>query len=224
MKIRNFEFNLENQSIRGGRLKGRAIALLFGLGLLGSAAPAWAHHPFGGETPGNALEGFLSGLGHPVVGLDHLAFVIAVGLLSAGLARGFWVPVAFVLSTVLGTVFHIVEFDLPALEIVIAGSVILAGALLAFNRVPQLPLLAGIAAIAGLFHGFAYGEAIIGAEMTPLFAYLAGFTVIQLAIALGVQAIAQQVGQRLVKSRLPFQISGAVIGILGLTFLAQAIV
>ena len=37
---------------------------------------------------------------------------------------------------------------------------------------------------AGLFHGHAYGEAIFGAESTPLVAYLAGFGVTQYAIAI----------------------------------------
>jgi urease accessory protein len=41
---------------------------------------------------------------------------------------------------------------------------------------------AGFFAIAGLVHGYAYGEAIVGAEPTPLAAYLAGYTVVQVAI------------------------------------------
>ena len=29
------------------------------------------------------LHGLLSGIGHPIIGFDHLAFVIAVGLIAA---------------------------------------------------------------------------------------------------------------------------------------------
>src|SRR5262249_61127194 len=43
--------------------------------------PASAHHLMGGKLPGNAWEGFLSGLGHPIIGPDHFAFVVGVGLI-----------------------------------------------------------------------------------------------------------------------------------------------
>src|SRR5262245_6809064 len=46
-----------------------------------SGAPAFAHHMMGGRTPATFGEGILSGLGHPIIGLDHLAAVVAVGCL-----------------------------------------------------------------------------------------------------------------------------------------------
>ena len=56
--------------------------------------PASAHHFMGGKVPSNFLTGFLSGLAHPVIGLDHFAFVVAVGLLAALLGRrGLVIPV-----------------------------------------------------------------------------------------------------------------------------------
>jgi hypothetical protein len=48
--------------------------------LLVTAAPAAAHHAMGGRTPSTFMEGFLSGLAHPVIGLDHLAFLVAIGI------------------------------------------------------------------------------------------------------------------------------------------------
>lgn len=90
-----------------GRVK--LAAFLAIAGLLFSLVPVLAHHPFGGETPDNLFEGFLSGIEHSVIGLDHLAFVIAAGLLAAAMGR---------------------------------------------SRI--------------IFHGYAYGEAIVGAEMGPL--------------------------------------------------------
>jgi urease accessory protein len=39
---------------------------------------------------------------------------------------------------------------------------------------------------AGIFHGYAYGESIIGAETTPLVAYMAGFACIQYSVAVGI--------------------------------------
>src|SRR5258708_8698214 len=46
-------------------------------------APACAHHVMGGATPATFAQGLLSGLGHPVIGLAHLAFLLAVGLAVA---------------------------------------------------------------------------------------------------------------------------------------------
>lgn len=48
-------------------------------------APALAHHPFGGTTPSTWIQGFLSGMGHPVIGPDHFVFTIVVGLLATRL-------------------------------------------------------------------------------------------------------------------------------------------
>jgi len=68
------------------------------------------------------LEGFLSGLAHPVIGLDHFAFVVAIGLLAAGQGMCLY-PSRFVLAALAGTGIHLFSFDLPAVETAIAVSV-----------------------------------------------------------------------------------------------------
>lgn len=173
---------------------------LVGFGWFGIVYPAVAHHAMGGRTPTSFWEGLLSGLAHPVIGLDHLAFVVAIGLLSARQVRGAWLPLFFVVAAMLGTGLHVMAVNLPLTEMAIAVSVIALGVLLALGQQLSFPLLAGLAALAGLFHGYAYGEAIVGAEMAPLVAYLAGFTVIQYAIAflafwLGRQGFQQSPGR-----------------------------
>mgnify|MGYP006450570869 CR=1 FL=1 len=50
---------------------------------------ALGHHPMGGETPKTFTQGLLSGLGHPVIELDHLLFVIAFALLVGLAGRRF---------------------------------------------------------------------------------------------------------------------------------------
>jgi urease accessory protein len=50
-------------------------------------ASAKAHHVMEGELPNSIVTGFISGVAHPVIGLDHLAFVIAIGLLSLGFSK-----------------------------------------------------------------------------------------------------------------------------------------
>ena len=155
-----------------------------GLLWLSNSRPAQAHHMMGNRLPANAWEGFLSGLAHPVIGVDHLVFVTAIGFLAATLVRGWLLPLPFVSMAMVGTGIHLQKTILPGSELMIALSVILLGGLIFWRQ--QLPfwLMAIGAAIAGLFHGYAYGESIVGAEMPPTFAYLAGFTLIQYLVAL----------------------------------------
>lgn len=199
-----------------------AIALLMGISLLLTAAPATAHHAFGGETPSNFFEGLLSGMAHPVIGLDHFAFVVAVGLLSAIKQRGFFIPVAFVLTALAGTGIHLMSMDLPGTELVISASVLAFGAMLAMKNSPNLIVLIVLAATLGIFHGYAYGESIVGAEMTPLVAYLAGFTIIQLVVAMVVYGIGKLVLNKVTdQSSLPLRFAGFTICGAGAAFLAS---
>ncbi|WOD39119.1 HupE/UreJ family protein [Nodosilinea sp. E11] len=205
----------------GARVKSVGL----GRGLVGAIAtllllplPGLAHHPLEGRVPATFGEGFLSGLAHPVIGLDHLTFVVAVGLLAAVSTWGIALPVAFVLAAMVGTGLHLAEITLPAAELVIAASVLGFGVLLALKDRPQGLVMVGLAAGAGLFHGFAYGEAIFGAQTMPLVAYLAGFTAVQLGIAIA----AFFVGRQLTQAAKPLfvQQAGLVICGIGAAFLA----
>jgi urease accessory protein len=145
---------------------------------------AFAHHLMEGRVPSTLFEGFASGLAHPVIGLDHLAFVIAVGLLSAVMTNRRWLtPSVFVGATVLGVAVHMLSVNLPVVEELVALSVV-AGGILLMSRNYNISAVLGLAGIAGLFHGYAYGEAIIGAETGPLFAYLIGFAAVQWGICM----------------------------------------
>lgn len=201
-----------------------AITLLSIVGLLFTPLSALAHHPFGGETPTTAVEAFLSGLGHPVIGLDHLAFVITVGLLAAVMERGVSIPVTFVAASLVGTGIHVMELTLPAPEFFIAASVLLFGMLLAMKNQPHSTAVILAAAIAGLFHGYAYGEAIVGSEMATLAAYLLGFAFIQMAIA----SVAYWIGKTALAkkpepSSLTLRFAGFVVCGCGATFLSTLI-
>src|SRR5437016_3310141 len=162
---------------------GRGAALL-ALALMSGMAPAQAHHVMGGRTPASFLEGVLSGLGHPVIGLDHLAFLVAVGL-AVGVARlSLAVPVVFVAASAIGVAVHVQGITIPGSEFLVALSVALVGVLVARGAALAPLGWAGLFALAGLFHGYAFGESIFGAETTPLAAYLLGLIVIQSALAI----------------------------------------
>ncbi|MBZ8182968.1 HupE/UreJ family protein [Oscillatoria salina] len=205
------------------------LVTLTGLFFLSNSNQVMAHHAFGGQTPDNFFEGFLSGLAHPIIGLDHFAFVVAVGLLAATVNKGIFSLISFVLATIAGTGIHLLEWNLPAVEILIALSVIGFGVLLAKNNTePQKSggykiILAILAAIAGIFHGYAYGEAIVGAEMTPLVAYLAGFAVIQLTVALAASILGKIILEKLPQQPFPIlRFLGLAIAGMGIVFLTSA--
>lgn len=162
------------------------------VGLLAITSPALAHHPFGGATPTSWVQGFLSGLGHPVIGPDHFVFTIIVGLLAIRFKPAVVIPVTFLGAALAGTGIHLMELNLPAPEFFISLSVVLFGVIAAYGRQMNLTAVVLLSAMAGIFHGYAYGEAVVGAEMTPLLAYLTGFTLIQGAIMAAAFGIAQQ--------------------------------
>ncbi len=94
------------------------------------AEPAFAHHLMGGRMPATFGEGILSGLGHPVIGLDHFAAVVAVGCLAAAHRQGAALAVAFVVAMMCGVAVHLQAVTVPADEILVAVSVILLGTIL----------------------------------------------------------------------------------------------
>lgn len=201
-----------------------ASGMAIGLATWLMASPALAHHPLEGKLPSNFFEGLMSGIGHPVIGLDHLAFVIAVGLIAVNRAWGWQLPLMFVAGSLGGTAIHLQAVDLPLPEVMISLSVLVLGALLALKDKVNLWILGAIAVAAGVFHGYAYGESVIGAEMTPLIAYLLGFGLIQAGIALGTRAIAQVIDQNQPESlALKLRFAGFAITGFGAAFLASAV-
>jgi urease accessory protein len=190
---------------------------------LALAPPAMAHHAMGGALPATLCQGLLSGLGHPVIGMDHLAFVVGVGALAHLAGRVVLLPVLFVAGTVAGCALHIQGYDLPAVELAIAATLALAAALVAMR--PTLPagLLAILLAAAGLFHGYAYGESIVGAEATPLAAYILGFAAIQSCIAVGsALALSAAVGRDWVSEAGAMRLAGAGLALVAAVVFAGA--
>ena len=187
------------------------------------AEPAFAHHVMGGRTPVSFSDGLLSGLGHPVIGLDHFAAVVAVGCLASMHRAGSALAVGFVLAMLSGVAVHVAGTSVPGAEILVALSVILLGAaLLSRREMPAGAALALFAAV-GLVHGYALGESIYGAEQTPLYAYLLGLAVIQSAIALAAMNVARILIRR-ADDHPPLRLLGAGIAGIGLAVLMQQII
>ncbi len=188
-------------------MKTRTKALLMS-GLLGASSLALAH--VGADA--GAHHGFTDGLTHPFTGLDHLAAMLAVGIWSAGSARRAWVaPLMFVVMLLAGALLAKAGVTFPAIETMIAASLIAGGALLLSPK--QLPVLAGSFAMGGfaLFHGAAHGQELSGAG--AMAGMVLGTAVLHgLGIVLGVKMRRQSLW-------LP-RIAGAVIALLGMGLLA----
>lgn len=219
-------FNISSQVQRKSHFRPvNVLAIVLGLSLLLSGSPAFAHHLMGGRVPSNFFEGFMSGLAHPIIGLDHFAFIVSVGLLSATKRRGILIPIAFILAAMVGTGVHLTKLTLPGAEFLVAGSILLFGFLLTLKNNLNTAMIVGLAAFAGMFHGYAYGESIFGAEVTPLMAYLAGFTVIQLGVSLGAFAVGRVLLTRSKQEpSTTFHAAGWMICGIGLTFLTSQII
>ena len=197
---------------------------LLAFALLGQTRDALAHHMIGGEVPRNFLEGLLSGLAHPIIGVDHFAFILAAGLIAAKVARGKTLLVVFLGASLSGCVIHLAGFTVTEANIVVAISVIGVGAFLVADKRAQWPLLATGFALAGAFHGYVYGETIVGAEPAPLTSYLVGLILIQYAVAMGAFAAARQFESRLwLRRKSAVQAAGVVVCVSGVVALALAI-
>jgi len=133
--------------------------------------------------------GFLTGFLHPITGLDHLAAMLAVGVWSAMTTRRLWIaPVSFAALLLGGALLAQSGVAFPAIEPMIAVSMLVVGLLLAARvKLPE----AGGAVLVGafaLFHGAAHGQeltdgtALAGMVLGTALLHAAG-----IAIGLGLQ-------------------------------------
>lgn len=142
--------------------------------ILVAAAGAAVAHVEGGHT---GAGGFLSGLHHPVSGLDHVVAMVAVGLWGAQLgAPAVWLlPVAFPLVMALGGLAGVLGLPLPGVEAGIALSGVVLGLMVALAVRPPLGLALALVAAFAVLHGHAHGTE-LPAFGVPIL-YAAGFVI-----------------------------------------------
>jgi urease accessory protein len=171
---------------------------------------------------GGMHHGFVTGFMHPLTGADHLAAMVAVGLWSALAARRgldlLWAPLAFAGMLLVGASMGLAGVQLPAVEPMIAASLLVLGLLVA-TRI-HLPA-AGAAAVVGvfaIFHGVAHGHELAGEQGAALtLAGMVGATVL-----LHLSGIAIGWALRHANAWLP-RVAGAAVVALGATLLSQAV-
>lgn len=193
----------------------RLNTLKMGLVALVAAIPALASAHPGHEHASSFMTGFM----HPMVGLDHLLAMLAIGLWGASLGgRALWaVPVAFVATMLFGGGLVIAGVQIPFIEQGIALSVILIGALLV--SAVRFPIVASIS-IAGLFavfHGAAHGVEI--PLHTNAMEYGLGFA----AATLALHIVGLGFGTTMIRFQTPIvtRVTGSLIALAGV-FLAIA--
>ena len=183
--------------------------------LLIMAQTAWAHEASG------VAGGFASGFMHPILGWDHVAAMVAVGLWGAILGQpAIWIlPVTFPLVMAIGGALGVAGVPLPGVEIGIASSALILGAMVLAAARPPLWLAAVVVAGFAIFHGHAHGTELPHA-VSPL-AYSLGF-VLSTGL-LHMCGIVFGLLNRWRAGTLAVRAGGAIIALAGALFLARAI-
>ena len=117
-------------------------------------------------------RGFVSGFMHPLLGLDHVLAMLAVGIWGAQLGRpAIWVlPVAFPMMMAFGGVLGVLGLPFPGVEVGIALSALVLGILVALRKQISLPAAMVVVGIFALCHGHAHGTEIPEAANPATFA------------------------------------------------------
>ena len=154
-----------------------------GLGLLASLvlipfcspAPALAHHvaDLSAMQP-TVLNGILSGLAHPVLGPDHLLFLLALSLV--GLQRRLRWALGLLVVGLLGSASGLLWPGLPGAEILVAITLVVE-ALVLLRRLPALTLLPAMA-----LHGYVLSGPVFGWSTMPITAYGLGLLLSQASL------------------------------------------
>ncbi len=170
---------------------------------------------------GGSAAGLLSGLIHPVSGLDHVLAMVAVGIWGAQLGQpAIWIlPVTFPMVMALGGMLGLLGLPLPGVEVGIGVSALLLGFIIALDRHPGLGLAAALVGFFAIFHGHAHGAELPEGQSGLLYSIgfvLATGTLHATGIALGLI-------NRWESGRLALRVAGAGICLAGAWFIFSVV-
>jgi urease accessory protein len=173
------------------------------------------------HTHGGEAAGLLSGLRHPVSGLDHILAMVAVGLWGAQLGRpAVWLlPVTFPMVMAFGGMLGLMGLALPGIGIGIAVSAIILGVMVGWEARPPIWAAAVLVGSFAIFHGHAHGAELPAGADAVL--YSIGFVVATgclHAAGIGIGLIHRwPVGQATLR------VAGVAVALAGVCFLWQAV-
>jgi urease accessory protein len=170
---------------------------------------------------GSEAAGLLSGLRHPVSGLDHILAMVAVGLWGAQLGRpAIWLlPVTFPMVMAFGGMLGLMGFSLPGIEVGIALSAIILGVMVGLEAKPPLWVAAVIVGFFAIFHGHAHGAELPAGADALL--YSIGFVVA--TGCLHAAGIGLGLIHRWPAGKLTLRAAGVAVALAGVCFLWQAV-
>ena len=165
--------------------------------------------------------GFLSGVQHPISGLDHVLAMVAVGLWGAQLGSpAVWLlPVAFPMMMAFGGMLGLIGIPLPGVEIGIAASGVVLGAMVLGEVKAPLAVSIIMVGVFAIFHGHAHGTELSEGQNAML--YSLGFVIstgLLHAAGIGIGTV-----HRWKKGQPVLRAAGAVVMIGGLYFLWGAL-
>lgn len=165
---------------------------------------------------------FISGLTHPVLGLDHLLAMVCVGIVSAQIGgRAIWtVPATFVGVMALGGLLGWIDVGLTALEAGIAFSVLALGTTIAADKVLPVPLVMSAVGVFAVFHGYAHGAEMpeVAQPVTYALGFMSGTAFLHIAgVLIG------DISQHYARGKVLLRVSGAAIAATGGFFLYGAV-
>ncbi len=147
----------------------------------------------GDSTDLTAVQGLLSGIGHPLLGPDHLLFLLAIALIGLQRPRAWVIPLlaAGLAGSVLSQFIPLPDAAAPWAEALVSLSLAVEGlmALTVTSTTWLLPLV--------VLHGFLLGSTIVGAEPTPLVTYFLGLLIGQGALLLVTTSCSKALLQRI---------------------------
>ena len=168
---------------------GTLVPLFFLITFL--AYPALAHHPFGmGDSSElSGWQALLSGIGHPLLGPDHLLFMLGIALVGLKKTKKWVLPLLAIglAASALAQLMPLPDLIAPWAEALVSLSLAIEG-LIVLNFVNSKWLLPMFA-----LHGYLLGSTIVGAEPTPLIGYFLGLLLSQVALLLLVTEVSQKI-------------------------------
>ena len=188
------------------RLTGSLSIALVAMLTAGSAA---AHHPLNGMPMETFSQGVLSGVGHPLLGFDHLFFVIAAGIAAVFTTIRVMSLGGYLVAMAAGCLLMYAGITLPLTELIVAISLVAVGGLLATGTKMRGPIAVGLFALFGLFHGSAFGGSIATAEAAVSLAVLGGYLLGLIAVQFAIGWIAGSVAKTFSKMALETPSIGA---------------
>ncbi len=153
------------------------------------ASPAIADTQLPEDVPQTFAEGFIQGVGVPVISVYHLAAMIGIGILVGIAARGVVPVLAFGAAAIVGVAYQLSPYDLPADDAFVALTTMIIGLLILLRKPISPRVASAIFAVAGLVHGYSLGAVVANAGAVPVLAYVSGLLIVQTAIGVAACAI-----------------------------------